>query len=255
MEQASAPQQLEGSANEVASVSLPAHDVCRDGSHPPIDSFASPWVICVVCTRSEIFHPPLDCQESVSFEKERIPDMNTTQRQDVRLPLKIVIVTMNSLLVLQFLLGMIVNLFYALPFDTIVGKSGSFAEKMGVAFAYARTSTILALQLHWLNACLLILTSIALIILGVKAHQKMVWILAVALSLIFTIATVSGAAFIASAGSNYYSFSMATAFLIAYILAIFLLFSLFSQKKMKTQREKEPQESVIERSSKETANR
>jgi len=181
--------------------------------------------------------------------------MKTTQRQDVILPLKIVIVTTNSLLVLQFLLGMIVNLFYALPFDTIDLKSGSFAEKTGLAFAYARTSTILALQLHWLNACLLILASIALIILGVKAHQKMVWILALALSLIFTVASVSGAAFIAYAGSNYYSFSMATAFIIACILAIFLLFSIFSQKKMKTQIDKEPRESVVERSSKETANR
>ncbi len=75
------------------------------------------------------------------------------------------------------------------------------------------------------------------------------------LSLIFSVATVSGAAFIAYAGSNYYSFSMATAFIIAAILAVFLLFSIFSQKKMKTQIEKEPQESVEERSSRATANR
>src|SRR5258708_38071316 len=117
---------------------------------------------------------------------------------------------------LEFFVGDVCKFFLGFSFDSIDLKRGSFAEKTGLAFAYARTSTILALQLHWLNACLLILTSIALIILGVKAHQKMVWILAVALSLIFTIATVSGAAFIASTGSNYYSFSMATPFIIAY---------------------------------------
>jgi hypothetical protein len=109
--------------------------------------------------------------------------------------------------------------------------------------------------LHWLNACLLILASITLLILGVKAHQKVIWILALAMGLILTVATVSGAAFIAYAGSNYYSFSMATAFLIAAILAVFLLFAIFSRKKMHIGREKEPQEPLVERSSTELANR
>jgi succinate dehydrogenase hydrophobic anchor subunit len=58
-----------------------------------------------------------------------------------------------------------------------------------------------------------------------------------------------------SAGSNNYSFSMATALIIAAILAVFLLFSIFSHKKMKIPREKEPQEPVVERSSTEVANR
>ncbi len=181
--------------------------------------------------------------------------MKTPRQQGVLAPLKIVIVITNCLIVLQFLLGMIVNLFYTIPFDQIDLKSGSFVEKTGIAFGYARTSSILSLQLHWLNACLLILTSIALIILGVKSHNKMVWIPALMLSLIFSVATVSGAAFIAYAGSNYYSFSMATAFLIASILAVFLLFYIFSNKKMKTQLDKEPQESVEERSSRATAYR
>lgn len=181
--------------------------------------------------------------------------MKTTRQKGVLTSLKIVIVITNCLLALQYMLGMIVNLFATLPFDQIDLKSGSFVEKTGIAFGYARTSPFLALQLHWLNACLLIVSSIALLILGVKSHQKVVWILALALSLIFTVATVSGAAFIAYAGSNYYSFSMATAFLIASILAVFLLFSIFSHKKMKTQRDKKPQESVEERSSRATANR
>ncbi len=62
--------------------------------------------------------------------------------------LKIVIVTTNCLLVFQFLLGMIVNLFFTIPFDQIDVTSGSFVEKTGLAFGYARTSPILALQLH-----------------------------------------------------------------------------------------------------------
>jgi len=48
---------------------------------------------------------------------------------------------------------------------------------------------------------------------------------------------------------------MAPAFIIASILAVFLLFYIFSYKKMKTQREIEPQEPVVERSSTEVANR
>jgi predicted membrane protein len=150
---------------------------------------------------------------------------------------------------------MIVNLFATIPFDQIDVNRGSFVERTGIAFGYARTSPTLALQLHWLNACLLILASIALIILGVKAHKKVVWILSLALGLILTVATVSGAAFIAYAGSNYYSFSMATAFIIAAILAVFLLFAIFSHQKKNTPREKEPQEPVVERSSTEVANR
>ena len=181
--------------------------------------------------------------------------MQTTRQSRVLVALKIVIVAASCLLVLQFLLGMLVNLFATIPFDQIDLTSGSFVEKTGIAFGYARTSPILSLQLHWLNACLLILASIALIILGVKAQKKLIWILSLALSLFLTIATVSGAAFIAYAGSNYYSFSMATAFILAAILAVFLLFAIFSQKGMKTPGEKEAPEPVVERSSTEVANR
>lgn len=174
--------------------------------------------------------------------------MKTTGLPHVLVALKIVIVATNCLLVLQFLLGMIVNLFATIPFDQIDVAGGSFIEKTGLAFGYARTSPTLSLQLHWLNACLLILASVTLLILGVEAHQKVVWILALAMGLILTAATVSGAAFIAYAGSNYYSFSMATAFIIAAILAVLLLFAIFSRK-TQTPGEKEPREPVVERPS------
>lgn len=153
--------------------------------------------------------------------------MKATRPQGVPTPLKIVIVTINCLLVLQYLLGMIVNLFDTLPFATIDLKRGSFLEKTGMGFAYARTSPILSLQLHWLNASLLIVASIVLIILGAKARNKVVWLLALLLSLIFSVATVSGASFIAYEGNNYYSFSMATAFIVASIFAVFLLLYAF----------------------------
>ncbi len=179
--------------------------------------------------------------------------MKTTGQQRVLVALKIVIVTTNCLLILQFLLGMIVNLFATLPFDQIDVTSGSFVEKTGLAIGYARTSDILALQLHWLNACLLILSSIALIILGMIAKKKRVWILALLLSVIFSVASVSGGAFIAYAGSNYYSFSMATAFLIAAILAVCLLFAIFSKGKGKTPAYQGPQESFESRSLQEMA--
>ena len=144
------------------------------------------------------------------------------------LSLRILIILINCLLVLQYMLGMILNLFATLPFAAIDIKSSVFVEKTGIALGYARTSSILALQLHWLNASVLILLSITLIILGVKSHKKSVWILSIILCLIFSAATVSGAAFLAYAGSNSYSFSMATAFIIASILSVFLLVSAFS---------------------------
>ncbi len=181
--------------------------------------------------------------------------MKTIRQQRVLVALKIVIVTTSCLLVLQFLLGMIVNLFATIPFNQIDVTSGSFVEKTGLAFGYARTSPLLALQLHWLNACLLICARIALIILGVKAQKKLAWILALLLSLIFSVATVSGAAFIAYAGSNYYSFAMATAFIIAAMLAVFLLFAIFSKRKVKTTTYQGPQESFESMPSGETANR
>jgi hypothetical protein len=150
---------------------------------------------------------------------------------------------------------MIVNLFATIPFDQIDVKSGSFVEKTGLAFGYARTSPLLPLQLHWLNACLLILASIVLVILGVKAKKKIVWILALVLSVIFSVATVSGAAFIAYAGSNYYSFALATAFIIAAVLAVCLLFAIFSKRKLKTTTYQGPQESFESMSSGKIANK
>ena len=65
----------------------------------------------------------------------------------------------------NFCWGMIVNLFATIPFDQIDVAGGSFIEKTGLAFGYARTSPTLSLQLHWLNACLLILASVTLLIL------------------------------------------------------------------------------------------
>jgi hypothetical protein len=154
--------------------------------------------------------------------------MKATRQQSVPASLKAVMVITNCLLVVQFLLGMAVNLFLNIPFDQIDAKDGSFVERTGLGFGYARTAPFLPLQLHWPDACLLILASIISIILGVKAHKKMVWIPAVLLSVILSVAAVSSAAFIAYAGNNYYAFSMATAFITAAILAVCLLFASFS---------------------------
>jgi len=157
--------------------------------------------------------------------------MQTMRQQRVQSSIKVILIFLNCLLVLQYVLGMIVNLFGDIPFDQIEKNTGSFLEKTGLAFGYARISPFLALQLHWLNACLLILASIALIILGAIVHKKTIWILALLLSLIFSAATISGASFIAYAGNDYYSFSMAVAFIIAFIIDIFLLFSVFVSRK------------------------
>jgi len=154
--------------------------------------------------------------------------MKTTRQQHQLRPLKTSIVITNCLLVVQYILGMTINLFYNIPFDSIDLKNGSFVEKTGLAFGYARTSGFLSLQLHWLDACLLIVMSIILFVLGIKVRAKVVWVISILLFLIFSVATVSGAAFIAYAGSNYYSFSMATAFILASILSVYLLFYAFT---------------------------
>lgn len=157
--------------------------------------------------------------------------MKITIQHNISFSLKVTVVIINCLLVVQYMLGMLLNLFLSIPFDRVDLRRGSFIEKIGLAFGYARTSAITALQLHWLNASLLILTSLVLLILSVKAGKTFVWILALILVLIFSLATVSGAAFIAYAGNNYYSFSMATAFIIASIISTYLLFYLLATKK------------------------
>ncbi len=170
--------------------------------------------------------------------------MKTTRQQSMPSALRIIIISINCLLVLQYMFGMILNLFSLISFDTFDIKGGVFLEKIGLALGYARTSSILALQLHWLDASLLILLSMTLIILGVKYHQKIVWIPSIILCLIFSAATVSGAAFLAYAGNNYYSFSMATAFIIASMLSVFLLFAAFSRRVSQT-REKRVDEAIM----------
>lgn len=158
----------------------------------------------------------------------RDTDMRTTKQQYQLRPIKVFVVITNCLLVVQYILGMTINLFYNIPFDSIDLKDGSFVAKTGLAFGYARTSDFLSLQLHWLDACLLIIMSIILFALGIKVRAKIVWKASLLLFLIFSVATVSGAAFIAYAGSNYYSFSMATAFIIASILCVYLLFYVYT---------------------------
>ena len=149
--------------------------------------------------------------------------MKRTEQHHMSVFIRSLIVIINILLVVQYLFGMLLNLFYNIPFDTIDLKKGSFIEKTGLAFGYARTSAIIILQLHWLNASILILASLILLVLSIKASKTFIWILALMLTLIFSIATVSGAAFIAYAGNNYYSFSMAAAFIIASIISTCLL--------------------------------
>jgi hypothetical protein len=139
------------------------------------------------------------------------------------LTLRNLVLTINGLLVLQYLLGMIVNLFATLPFDRIDPLAGSFLQRTGAGFAFAREAAFLPLQLHWLNACLLILASLVLLVAGIRARRRMVWALALTLLVIFSVATVSGAAFIGYAGNNYYSLSMATAFIVATAVSVFLL--------------------------------
>lgn len=160
--------------------------------------------------------------------------MKTTVEYNISFFIKVMVVIINSLLVVQYMLGILLNLFYNIPFDTVDLKKGSFIEKTGLAFGYARTSAITTLQLHWLNASILILASFILLILGIKAGKTLVWVLTLILVLIFSVATISGAAFIAYAGNNYYSFSMATAFIIASIISVcLLLYSLLTKNDKK----------------------
>lgn len=143
------------------------------------------------------------------------------------------VLTLNCLLVVQYLLGMTINLFATIPFDTIAPHASSFWEKTGLGFAYAREAAFLPLQLHWLTASLLILASLVVLVTGVRSHRKVVWGLALVLFVIFAVATFSGAAFIGYAGNSYYSLSMATAFILASIVSVFLLFHVLTHRQAK----------------------
>jgi hypothetical protein len=139
------------------------------------------------------------------------------------LTLRNLVLTINGLLLVQYLLGITVNLFATLPFDRIDPAAGSFLQRTGAGFAFAREAAFLPLQLHWLDASLLILASLVLLVGGVRARRRLIWALALTLFLIFSVATLSGAAFIGYAGNNVYSLSMATAFIVATAVSVFLL--------------------------------
>jgi hypothetical protein len=152
------------------------------------------------------------------------------------LTLRNLVLTINDLLIVQYLLGITVNLFATIPFDRIDPFAGSFLQRTGAGFAFAREAAFLPLQLHWLDASLLILASLVLLIAGVRARRRLIWALALTLWVTFSVATVSGAAFIGYAGNNYYSLSMATAFIVATAISVFLLVHVLRDSTARDQR-------------------
>lgn len=58
------------------------------------------------------------------------------------------VLLINGLLVFQYLLGMMINLFATIPLDTNDAPARSFLERTGLGFAYAREAAFLPLQLH-----------------------------------------------------------------------------------------------------------
>lgn len=129
-----------------------------------------------------------------------------------------------SMLALQFILGMILNLFVTLP-NKHPGQMGNYFVRSGHSFAWAISfGGGVALFLHVLIAVGLLTGSIAFVVRAAKAHSKRwLWVSSVGLLGIFT-AFSHGLAFL-DFNKDIDSFIMAMGYIVAtvsYVAGIFI---------------------------------
>ncbi|MGH7141215.1 MAG: hypothetical protein ACREGH_01085 [Minisyncoccia bacterium] len=140
--------------------------------------------------------------------------------------LKILSVLLVVFLVLQYVLGMVVNMFD--NFNNLQIPGNSFFEKIGLAYAYVHSSAAgIVLELHFFNACFLLAIALILMIVGIRKHIRYVWVYSLLILITLFVAANSGAAFLASSQNDYYSLSMALSFLLGFGLSLVLCIRIF----------------------------
>jgi hypothetical protein len=124
------------------------------------------------------------------------------------------------LLIVQYVLGMLVNLL--VNFNGVFIAGSSFFEKAALGVGYASTAGWM-LEAHLTVAPIIIILAIILIVIGAREKELWLWVRALSLVLMFVIAGLTGAAFVGYQNS-YYSLAMALAFLVAFGIAMSLCF-------------------------------
>lgn len=127
-------------------------------------------------------------------------------------PLRMTTMFLWGALIVQYALGMYVNLFVSFPNNATEGQLWEFAWSQP------------SLAAHIILAILILLAAITLCIRAIRSKDRR-WIVASSIGLLAVLAAgVSGAAFIPSQ-SNAYSYSMSLMFLIAILSYAWILFT------------------------------
>lgn len=122
---------------------------------------------------------------------------------------------MVGLLVLQFVVGMVLDLFIELP-KVHPGTTGGYFSQVANGFSWALTSGGVALSLHVGIASVLVLGALATLGFAIAGRSK-AWIIAASFGLLgVALAWLNGIEFI-NTGLDKHSLAMAMAFMIALI--------------------------------------
>lgn len=125
-------------------------------------------------------------------------------------------IALLSMLALQFILGMILNLFVTIP-NKHPGQFGNYFVRSGHSFAWAITlGGGVALFLHVLVAIGLLAGSIAFVVRAAKAHNKR-WIWISSIGLVGILAAFSNGLSFLDFNHNVNSFIMAMGYIVATI--------------------------------------
>jgi hypothetical protein len=151
----------------------------------------------------------------MSTEAVKTDTHNTVSLRLFSLSLRLLTILMLLLLAVQFLLGMVVNLFVQVPsIHPGVGASNYFQGVVqGVAWALVHAP--LGLLVHAIVGLLLFLTSLILIGFAIASRRR-AWIIVSVIGLIGIMAAgFNGASFMNYGGHNFSSLLMSIGFLLA----------------------------------------
>jgi len=127
-------------------------------------------------------------------------------------PFRVLAVVLVALLAAQFLVGMITNLYAAIP-PVIPGLRGNFDNRLGAAARWALLRGPPELKVHVAAGLAIGVCAIALAILALRAGRRP-WLVLTLLGLLTSaLAGLAGAAFLAYHQDDLYSLLMSAGFL------------------------------------------
>jgi hypothetical protein len=121
---------------------------------------------------------------------------------------------MAFLLLLQFTVGMVVNLYVTIPADHPGANAADFFPGIGSAIAWAISGGALALAAHVLLGLALIVVSVAHIVMAIRIARRSWVVLSIAGTLFLMGAAFNGASFV-NYGHDFSSLIMSGCFVVA----------------------------------------